>query len=139
MTMNVNIIAQDNDDDLEKFPRSKLCTFETGSIQALVVAPLSYNPLTGKYEWSTRPSISIDDLTVSMGDVEKLLAENYWKQTRFDWTSGDLDYKGFNLVADASVDATDWYIWKYTWSGGSPTIIQGPLIGTWTGRAALSW
>jgi hypothetical protein len=89
----------------------------------------------------TQPGLNIDqaDLNVSMGDVEKLLAENYWGQTRFDWTSGNLDYKGYHISATGSDNATDWLIMKYTWDGSNnPTRIQ-VLIGSWTGRASLSW
>jgi hypothetical protein len=107
----------------------------------IVVNLRVYDPDTLAWVRMTQPGLNIDqaDLTVSMGDVEKLLSENYWKQVRYDWTSGNLDYKGFNLLATAAEDATDWYVWKYTWSDSKPTRVQGPLVGTWTGRSGLSW
>jgi len=80
-------------------------------------------------------SLSSVDLT----DVEDLLSSDYWKDLRLDWTSGDLDYKGLNTDHDAATDAATWYIWKFTWSGSNPTRIEGPLVGTWDGRAALGW
>jgi hypothetical protein len=87
-----------------------------------------------------QPDITITgDLIASMGDLEKLLAKNYWKAQRFDWTSGDLDYKGLNTDANAAESDADWYVWKFTWVDGNPTLIQGPLVGSWTDRAALSW
>ena len=56
--------------------------------------------------------------------------------TKFDWTTGDLDYKGTNKNGDAADSDTDWIIYKYIWDGGNPTIIQ-ERTGSWTGRAGL--
>ena len=69
----------------------------------------------------------------------KLAADIQWLEKRFDWSSGDLDYKGFNLTQGAQTSADTWYIWKYTWSNGNPVIIDGPLIGSWDNRAGLNW
>ena len=55
---------------------------------------------------------------------------------KFDWTSGNLDYKGVNVNSDATDGDTDWLIYKYTWVGSNPTVIQ-KRTGSWTGRAAL--
>lgn len=89
----------------------------------------------------TQPGLRIDEanLNVSMGDVEKLLAENYWAQTRFDWTSGNLDYKGYNISATALSSATDWLIAKYTWDVSSKPIRIQVLQGSWSSKANLNW
>jgi len=58
---------------------------------------------------------------------------------RFDYTSGNLDYRGLNVVHDEETSATTWYIWKYTWVGVNCTRAEGPLVGSWDGRASLSW
>lgn len=107
----------------------------------LLVANHVYNTGTGAWEKMQQPIITVDgDLTVTMGDVEKLLAEYYWLDKRFDWTSGDLDYLGFSTTHKASTSTGNlWYIMKFTWSSGNPTRIEGPLVGNWDGRAALSW
>lgn len=55
---------------------------------------------------------------------------------KFDWTSGNLDYKGVNVNADAADGDTDWLIYKYTWVGDNPTVIQKKQ-GSWTGRSLL--
>ena len=57
---------------------------------------------------------------------------------QYDYTSGDLDYMGINNDGSAADGDTDWIVFKYTWSGGNCTKIQ-MLIGSWTGRAGLSW
>ena len=68
------------------------------------------------------------------------LSTDLWNDQRFDFTSGDLDYKGLSKTHKASTAAGNlWSIWKYTWAVGLPTRIEGPLIGNWDGRAALSW
>lgn len=65
--------------------------------------------------------------------------ENYWKDKRFEYSSGDLIYKGVNVTHKAATDAATWYIWKYTWDGDDCTRIEGPLEGTWDNRASLAW
>ena len=54
---------------------------------------------------------------------------------KFDWTTGNLDYKGVNANADAADGDLDWLIYKYTWSSGNPTVIQKKM-GSWTSRAS---
>jgi hypothetical protein len=66
-------------------------------------------------------------------------AGGYFKEARLDWTSGDIDYQGVNEVKGADEGATTWLIWKFTWAGGKPTRIEGPLEGSWTNRASLDW
>lgn len=61
-------------------------------------------------------------------------------RTKFDFTSGNLDYIGKNMRVKAGDGDADWMITKYNWSaGGEIDNIQGPLMGSWTNRAALSW
>ena len=57
---------------------------------------------------------------------------------QYDYTSGNLDYMGINTDPAAADADTDWCVFKYTWSGGNCTKIQ-MLVGSWTGRAGLSW
>lgn len=124
--------------ELAKNFRSKDCDFESGSVNALAVVPIYYNAETLKFEWAQRPSIQIDDLTVSMGDVEKLLALSYWKAKQYDWTSGDLDYMAFNTAIGAADGDATWYVFKFEWSpGGDISRILGPVTGAWSNRAAL--
>jgi len=66
-------------------------------------------------------------------------SSTYWKDQRYDYTSGNLDYKGSNVTHDAATDAETWYIWKYTWNGDNVERIEGPLIGAWDNRATLDW
>ena len=67
------------------------------------------------------------------------VASDSWKDTRFDFTSGDLDYKGLSVTHKAATDAGDlWHIWKYTWVAGLP-IYKQLLIGNWDDRATLGW
>jgi len=65
--------------------------------------------------------------------------DDYWKDKRLEYSSGNLVYRGYNTTNKASTSAQDWHIWKYTWSSGDLTRIQGPLVGTWDGRASLDW
>ena len=108
-------------------------------VYALAVAPYDYNPEDLAYQKGTIPYIHIDDLTVSMGDLEKLASNSYWKDVRRDYTSGNLDYEALNTVHNAGTDATTWYIWKYTWVGNNCTRTEGPLIGSVDGQDSLAW
>lgn len=96
---------------------------------------------SGTWEKMEQPSIDLyaDDLTVSMGDVEKLLATSYWKDQRMDYLAGKLVYKGLNTAHGISTSDDSWYIQKYTWSAGTMTRIEGPLVGSWDDRATLGW
>ena len=69
----------------------------------------------------------------------KLQADIQWLDRRFEWSSGDLAYKGLHLNRGASESDPGWYIWKYTWSNGNPIRIEGPIMGEWNNRASLSW
>jgi hypothetical protein len=63
----------------------------------------------------------------------------YWHDVKFEFSSGLPIYKGVHALHDAADTATNWEIWKFTWSGADPARVEGPLEGSWTGRAALSW
>ena len=68
-------------------------------------------------------------------DTGALTSESLWNDQRFDWTTGDLDYKGFSTTASAPTASGDfWHIWKYTWAAGLPTRIQY-AFGCWDDRA----
>ena len=62
-----------------------------------------------------------------------------WKDVRFDYGTGDLDYRGCNITHKAATDEETWSIWKYTYSSGNLTRIEGPLSGSWDNRASLDW
>ena len=64
---------------------------------------------------------------------------SYWKQKRFDFTTGDLDYMGKHKNQNAPTSDSDWIVWKFTWSSSLPTVIKGPLSGSWDNRASLLW
>ena len=68
-----------------------------------------------------------------------LVSDTAWADTRFDYTSGNLDYKGSSETNNPSTSAGEhWHIWKYTWVGDNPTRVQY-LIGNWDDRATLGW
>ena len=77
---------------------------------------------------------------VEIKDSVVSISSDLWNDQRFDFTSGDLDYKGYSETHKASTAAGNlWSIWKFTWAAGLPTRIEGPLIGNWDGRVALLW
>jgi len=65
--------------------------------------------------------------------------ESYWKDRRYEYDTGDLIYRGVNTEPSASTSATTWHIYKYTWDVDDLVRLQGPLSGSWDGRAGLGW
>lgn len=63
----------------------------------------------------------------------------YWRDVRFEWSSGKLIYKGVHRVHDIGTDNTKWEIWKVTWDGDDFVRIEGPLPGSWDGKDSLNW
>ena len=73
-------------------------------------------------------------------DFENYLGSQDWLARRYDYTSGNIDYMGKHLEVDAAASDDSWYIWKYTYDGSDNlTLMQGPLVGSWDGRAGLGW
>ena len=104
----------------------------------------------GTYVWDTdtlawvrnqQPMVSIGDLTVTMGDVEALQANTYWKRSKpYIHASGRLKYYCKNTDIDANETDTDWWIWKY--SDDAIPGSEGPRLGAVNTEAAinaLSW
>jgi len=85
--------------------------------------------------------LSTGDLTITMGDVEALLADNYWKRMKpYLHTSTKPKYICKNTDIDANETDTDWYIWKYT-DADIPQI-EGPRTGACNTEGvvdALGW
>jgi hypothetical protein len=115
-----------------------------GDSAILQVMSYVWDPDTLQPVKMEQPTINLDadDLTVTMGDVEKLLANNYWKDKRFENNSaGNPIYIGLNITHKELITATTWYILKFTWdaSGRNLERIEGPLVGAWSNRTGLSW
>ena len=100
-----------------------------------------WNPTTLAWERMKQPILELaGDLTVTLGDVEKLLAGHYWKDQRFSYTSGDLIYKGLSTTHKAATDAGDlWWAWKYTWTSGELTRVEGPINCNWDDVDSEAW
>ena len=99
---------------------------------------------TGTTAWArmTQPVVEFSgDLTVTMGDIEALLADNYYKRMKpYTHASGRVKYLCKNTDIDANTTDTDWIIWKY----GDSDIpeIEGPRTGAVNTEGvvdALSW
>ena len=60
----------------------------------------------------------------------------FYADIQFDADDSAPTYIGLNITKGASDGATDWKVYKFTYSGANVTRIQ-LAYGTWTGRAAL--
>jgi len=83
-----------------------------------------------------QPQILADDLTVSMGDVEKLLSgpgmNHYFKRGKnYLDASGNIIYACVNTDIDAAEADTDWLVWKINWNAAGDAIeeFEGPRTG----------
>ena len=64
-----------------------------------------------------------------------------WRDIKYDYTSGNLDYMGFSIQHNASTSVGNfWWIWKFTWDL-TPNLErrEGYLVGNWDDRASLNW
>jgi len=61
------------------------------------------------------------------------------KAVRLAYSGDDMIYRGTNMTHKAATSATDWVVYKYTYSSGDLILVEGPLTGSWDGRAALDW
>ncbi len=80
---------------------------------------------TDGMDWEAMEQPTVEyggDLTVTMGDVERLLAENYWLNFKYDYNAtGDCIYKGMNTSLSATNGYADWYIVKFDYTSGDCT------------------
>ena len=60
----------------------------------------------------------------------------FYADIQFDTSDAAPIYIGLNIVKGASDAATDWKVYKFTYSGSDVTRIQ-LAYGSWTGRASL--
>jgi len=93
-------------------------------------------------DYDTTKMVASDNLQIYYDDVEAD-AEFFGgvgQDKRMDWdVSGNLVYMGQNATAGVAEADTKWRISKLTWTSGNLTRIEGPLTGSWTGRAAILW
>ena len=69
-----------------------------------------------------------------------LASENSnWKDKRYEFSDGNVIFKGLHEDHKASMADDNWQIWKLTYDDGNITRIEGPLIGSWSNRASLAW
>ena len=75
-----------------------------------------------------------DRLTIAVLD-------GIWHDVRIEYdSSGYLLYRGVHDMHNIAITNEDWEIWKYTNdTSGRVTRIEGPLRGSWDGRASLLW
>jgi len=103
----------------------------------ILMDPTAFALYVGSWVWNTS-TLAWEKMTQPIGSTQGDI-DAYWKDQRFDYTSGNLDYKGLHTVHKTAEGTATWEIWKYTWVSGNITRIEGPLTGSWTGRAALAW
>ena len=71
--------------------------------------------------------------------VYDMVAGNYWGRIKTDLAnSATVIYTGYHVSPTAADSDPNWHILR---DSISATLIdtQGPLVGTWTGRASLGW
>jgi len=72
--------------------------------------------------------------------AQRIALDAFWGDRRYDYAGGsNVIYVGCNVVHDAAQGDTTWVIWKYTYDGDNVVRTEGPVEGSWTGRADLGW
>ena len=87
--------------------------------------------MTSPYEFSPVGNVHDRSQIIDLGA--------YWRDIHMEYVAGDLIYRGCHFLHNASTADTNWEIWKYTLVGTDYTRIEGPIRGSWDGRAALGW
>ena len=101
-----------------------------------------WNPTTLAWERMKQPSIDVDDLTVTMGDTEKLLAGEYFKRRKlYKDSNGNIEYICRNTDIDAALTDTGWRCFKVVYDSDEfITDIEGPLTGAVdSAPSGLAW
>jgi hypothetical protein len=75
----------------------------------------------------------------NLADDAWYLDESESKVVRMEYSGDNLIYRGINKAHKAATSSATWVVYKYTYTGTDLTMIEGPLIGTWDGRASLDW
>jgi hypothetical protein len=114
------IAARDEDDDTPQDLTTPV------GFEGLKIALYCYNTDTLAWERMRQPQIAP-------------LADDLPLDTRMEYSSNDIIYKGIHATHKAATSNASWLIWKYTWSGDDLTRIEGPLEGAWDNRGSLAW
>jgi hypothetical protein len=131
----LNIIKGVDADDLSKFV---VLTVDKNT-RTLRINNWVWDPdLTPDPDWvrMKQPILEFSgDLTVTMGDVEKLLAGVYFPETRYDYDADDnCIYKGEHTTLNVSEDDTEWRITKYDYTSGN-NVHKRKRVTSWTLKA----
>lgn len=98
---------------------------DTGEIRYVGCDEDSRGLHTNMWVWDTnstawvrmkQPVVEVSgDLTITMGDLEALLADHYYKRTKtYSYGSGRIKYLARNTDIDAAEADTDWLCWKFS-------------------------
>ena len=98
-------------------------------VYALATVPYMWNTTDLDYDRAVQPGFETGDLDITLGDVEMLLADMYWKRTKLFYSGNNVEYVCYNTDIDANETDTDWYIWKLVYTGNNMTEKEGPRQG----------
>lgn len=117
--------------------------YSDGTSKTLRTNNWVWNTTSLAWERMKQPVIELTgDLTVSLGDVERGVTEQYYAREKYYYSSGMPIYICKNTDVDANETDTDWLIWKLNWTSGNMTEKEGPRTGrvdTQVQVAALAW
>ena len=102
----------------------------------------AYTWNTDDLEWEAMQQPVVEyggNLVVEMGDVQKLLAEGFWVNIKYDYdpVTGDCIYKGMNTSLNASDDDVTWFILRFDYTSGDCTQKRVKTT-SWTERT-IGW
>ena len=65
---------------------------------------------------------------------------SYWRQKKFAYDGdGNLIYIGCHSIGDTLTSDDNWAVWKFSYTDGNLTDIEGPITGIYDDRATLNW
>jgi len=115
--------------------------YSDGTSKTLRINNWVWNTSSLAWERMKQPSLELTgDLTVTLGDVERLLAHRYYLEHRREFDAlGRLEYEGWHTTFGAATNAAGWLIKKYLYDAMTENCVRERtyenVAATWDGRA----
>jgi len=111
-----------------------------GDAAILQVMNYVWDPVGMEPAKMEQPSILLeaDDLTITMGDVEKGVTNAYWRKFLYEYSGNNLIYKGLHTTFNIVDTDTNHFVIKYTYTAND-LVKKQATFGAWTNRVGLGW
>lgn len=116
-----------------------------GDMNSLLVASHVWDAVAGAWVKMKQPTLAVGDLTVTMGDLEKLASGQYWLSTKIEFdtnTPKRIKYVGLHTTMGVATSDAEWRLIHIDYDGTSTRILGvWKQIDAWDDRdsPATNW